>query len=357
MGKPVLVSGIQPSGRLHIGNYLGALKNFVELQNSGKYECYFFIADLHSLTENFDPKEKSKQILELAADYLAAGLDPKKSKIFLQSLIPAHSELTWVFNTMTPVGELRRMTQFKTKSIDAEYDWLGKQFGLRNPMDEYQGRGLKDEDRENVTNMGLFDYPVLMAADVLLYDPKFVPVGNDQLQHLELARTLARKFNSKFGKTFIEPQPLLTKTPRVMSLNNPEKKMSKSQPEGCLFLDDSPEEIKKKIGRAVTDSGSEIRYDKKEKPGVSNLLEILSSFTETPIAKLEKQFGGGNYSFLKSVVGDAITNTLAPFRSRKNSLKTKHSSLRSVLVNGSRVAAKKAEAKITEVKKRVGIAL
>ncbi|MEY4731277.1 MAG: tryptophanyl-tRNA synthetase, tryptophanyl-tRNA synthetase, partial [Candidatus Parcubacteria bacterium] len=217
--KPVLVSGIQPSGRLHIGNYLGALKNFVDLQNSGKYSCSFFLADLHSLTEPVSGEEQRKRIMELTADFLAAGLDPKRSVVFQHSQIPAHSEAAWIFNTITPLGELYRMTQFKDKA---------------------------EHQKENV-NAGLLTYPTLMAADILLYDAKFVPVGNDQDQHLELTRTLARKFNVKFGKTFVEPQALHTPTPRVMSLKDPTKKMSKSQPETCLFLDESSAEIEKKI--------------------------------------------------------------------------------------------------------------
>jgi tryptophanyl-tRNA synthetase len=261
MPKPILISGIQPTGKLHLGNYLGALKNFVELQNSNKYHCHFFIADLHSLTEDFNPKEKSKQILELAADFLAAGLNPKKSTIFIQSQIPAHSELAWVLNTITPFGELGRMTQFKEKS---------------------------EEQKTNV-NVGLFTYPILMAADVLLYDAEFVPVGHDQLQHLEFTRTIARKFNNKFGKTFIEPKALLTKTPRIMSLDNPDKKMSKSQPNGCLFLNDSPKTIQEKLARAVTDSGKEIKYDPKEKPAISNLLMIYSALSEEPVKSLEQK--------------------------------------------------------------------
>jgi tryptophanyl-tRNA synthetase len=266
--KPLLISGIQPTGRLHIGNYLGALKNFVDLQNSGEYQCYFFIADLHSLTEDFAPKEKAEQILELTADFLAAGIVSKKSTIFLQSQIPAHSELAWIFNTITPLGELRRMTQFKDKA---------------------------ETQKQNV-NAGLLTYPTLMAADILLYDAKFVPVGEDQLQHLELARTLARKFNARFGKTFIEPQPILTQTPRVMSLTSPHKKMSKSEPSGCLFIDDFPEEIKKKIARATTDSGSEIKYSPGKKAGISNLLEIYSALSSEPIEKIEKKFKGKGYA-------------------------------------------------------------
>ncbi|OGZ02674.1 MAG: tryptophan--tRNA ligase, partial [Candidatus Liptonbacteria bacterium RIFCSPLOWO2_12_FULL_60_15] len=212
MAKPVLISGIQPTGSLHIGNYLGALKNFVELQGSGAYECYFFIADYHSLTEPFTKEEKERRVLGLAATFLAAGLDPKRSTLFIQSHVPASTELAWILSALTPFGELRRMTQFKEKG------------------------GEKDS-----ANVGLFTYPVLMAADILLYDAKTVPVGEDQLQHLELARTLARKFNAKFGKVFIEPKALMTDVPRLMSLKDPQKKMSKSDPAGCLFLDDAPE--------------------------------------------------------------------------------------------------------------------
>jgi len=325
--KPVLISGIQPSGKLHIGNYLGALKNFVDLQNSGKYQCYFFIADLHSLTEDFDPKEKPKQILELMADFLAAGLDSKKSVIFQQSQIPAHTELSWVLNTVTPMGELERMTQFKDKSV---------------------------RQRKNI-NIGLFAYPVLMAADILLYDTKFVPVGEDQLQHLEITRSLTRKFNKKFGKTFFEPQAILTKTPRVMSLANPEKKMSKSQPESCLFIDDSPQEIRNKIRKAVTDSGAEVKHDEKNKPAISNLLEIHSSLSGETISKLEKKFIGKNYSTFKNDLAGVVIKHFADFRKKKSALIKNQSKLFSILVAGSQKAAKVANKKIAEVRKKIGL--
>lgn len=326
MAKPILISGIQPSGRLHLGNYLGALKNFVALQNSGKYQCFFFIADLHSLTEEYAPKEKAKQIHELAADYLAAGLDPKKSTIFLQSSVPAHSELAWILNTITPMGELRRMTQFKDKGGEQE-----------------------------TANVGLFAYPVLMAADILIYDTKFVPVGDDQLQHLELARTLARKFNSKFGKTFIEPQPLLTETPRVMSLDNPTKKMSKSSPAGCIFLDDSPEEIKEKVKRAVTDSESVIRYDAEKKPAISNLLRIYAALGDDLIPDLEKKFQNMNYSEFKLGLANLISNHFEPFRLRKKALLKKPAIIKSALKAGETKAKKIAIKKIAEVKKKIGL--
>jgi tryptophanyl-tRNA synthetase len=327
--KSVLVSGIQPTGRLHLGNYLGALKNFVGLQNSRKYQCYFFIADLHSLTEQFEPRTKVEQILELAADYLAAGLDPKTSVIFLQSAIPAHSELTELLTAITPEGELRRMTQYKDKVV------------------------IKKRD----ANAGLLMYPLLMTADVILYDARFVPVGDDQLQHLELARTLVRKFNKKFGKTFVEPQPLLTGAPRVMSLANPTKKMSKSEPAGCLFLDDSPVEIKKKTGRAVTDSGTEIKYDATKKPGISNLLTIYAALEECSIERAERRLRGKSYAEFKAALAKLIADHFADYRKEKKKQMANRKSLIATLKNGSIKAQKVAARKLAEVKKKIGIAL
>lgn len=221
--KDRIVSGIQPTGELHIGNYLGSLKNFVELQD--KFECYFFVADLHSLTEDFEPgKAKAEQIRNLLKTFIAAGLNPDKCTIFIQSHVPAHSELAWIFNTILPMGELERMTQYKDKAT--------RQSG-------------------NI-NVGLFDYPTLMAADILLYKPAYVPVGHDQVQHLELTNTLARKFNHKFGKTFDEVKPYMQKPLRIMSLSDPERKMSKSEPGSFINMFDEPEEIKKKLAKAVT---------------------------------------------------------------------------------------------------------
>jgi tryptophanyl-tRNA synthetase len=326
MKKAVLVSGIQPTGRLHLGNYLGALKNFVSLQNSNKYECLFFVADLHSLTEEFTPKEKTKQITELVADFLAAGLNPKKSTIFLQSAISAHSELAWILNTITPMGELRRMTQFKDKSGEQE-----------------------------TANVGLFTYPTLMAADIILYDAKFVPVGDDQLQHLELARTLVRKFNAKFGKMFIEPQPILTQAPRIMSLDDPNKKMSKSRPAGCIFLDDSPEEIHKKVMRATTDSESVIRYDAQAKPGISNLLRIYSSLSGELIPDLEKRFAGMNYSELKIGLSNLISDYFAKFRENKKAILKNKKLISSSVASGNKKSAKIATAKIAKIKTKLGL--
>jgi tryptophanyl-tRNA synthetase len=327
--KPILVSGIQPTGKLHIGNYLGALKNFVELQNSGKYQCYFFVADLHSLTEDFNPKEKPRQISNLLSDFLAAGLNPNKSVIFVQSAIPAHAELGWILNTITPMGELERMTQFKDKSAS---------------------------NIQNV-NVGLFDYPVLMAADIILYGANFVPVGDDQDQHLELTRTLARKFNAKFGQTFAEPKALHTSLPRVMSLDDPTKKMAKSRPAGCLFLDDSPDVIRKKIMSATTDSGREIKYDPANKPGISNLILIYGSILEYTTQAIEQKFKGASYANFKKAVAEEIVKSLAPFQKRKKGLMKNTGLVNKAVSAGNKKAAAVAAKKIKEVKKKVGISI
>ena len=327
--KPVLVSGIQPSGRLHIGNFLGALKNFVDLQNSETYDCYFFLADLHSLTEGSTPKEKEQQILELTADYLAAGIDPKRSIIYQQSQIPAHSELAWILGTVAPIGELERMTQFKDKSA---------------------------RQLENV-NVGLFTYPVLMAADILLYDAAAVPVGDDQLQHLELTRSLARKFNTRFGATFIEPKDLLTKTPRVMSLKDPMKKMSKSQPDGCLFLDDTPEDVAKKIARAVTDSETTIVYNPATRPGLANLIDIYAALTHMEPKTVAEEFGGKTYAQLKASLAEVFVEHFADFRTTKAKLLAKPVKLAKILKAGSARADKIAAKKMEEVRKKIGLVL
>jgi tryptophanyl-tRNA synthetase len=325
--KPNLLSGIQPTGRLHLGNYLGALDNFVKLQNSGRYNCLFFIADLHSLTEDFKPKDKTKQIINLMADYLAAGLNPKKSTIFIQSQIPANSELAWILNTITPFGELSRMTQFKDKS----------------------------KDQSSNINVGLFSYPILMTADVILYDAHFVPVGEDQIQHLELSRILTRKFNKKFGKTFIEPQPLLTEVPRLMSLNNPHNKMSKSRPQECIFVDDSPAIIKKKVMTATTDSGKEIKYDLKKKAGVSNLITIYASLSGKSIKGVEKEFKEENYASFKKSLADLINQHFSDYRKKKKQLLANPEKLKKIAAQGAKKVNKIANSKITKVRNRLGL--
>lgn len=332
MAKPILISGIQPSGKLHLGNYLGALKNFVDLQNSGKYECYFFIADYHSLTEDFTPKEKTAQIKDLVASYLAAGLDPQKSTIFLQSEIGATTELMWILSSIAPFGELRRMTQFKEKA------------------------NLKDDGSlETEANVGLFTYPILMSADIILYDALVVPVGDDQLQHLELARTLARKFNKRFGKTFTEPQSLLTTTPRLMSLDDPTRKMSKSRPEGCLFIDDYPAHLEEKIKHAVTDSGSEIKYDPENKAGISNLLLIMSALSGHSLEELEKKFNGQNYGEFKHALSDLVSDYFKDYRERKKAAIKDSELIKQTLKDGARKAASIATPKLSAIKDKLGL--
>lgn len=327
MKKPVVVSGIQPSGRLHIGNYLGALKNFVALQESKKYECYFSIADLHALTEPpYDAKTKSALIIDLAASFLAAGLDPKKSALFIQSRVLEHAHLAWILNTITPVGELERMTQYKEKSA------------------------------RSGASAGLFTYPVLMASDILLYDGLLVPVGNDQDQHLELSRTLARRFNSRFKKKiFSEPKALYTEAKRVMSLDDPQKKMSKSAPKGCLFLDDDEPSITKKIMAAVTDSGKEVELDPANKPGISNLLNILSELEEKPVQEIQARYKNKNYGQFKLDAAKIISEKFASFRQKKASLLKNPASLLKKFSAGEKLAKAKAAKKIEEVKIAIGL--
>lgn len=325
--KPILISGIQPSGRLHIGNYLGALKHFVSLQNSGEYQCRFFVADLHSLTEGTDPSVKKSQTLDVLASFIAAGIDPRQSLIFVQSHVPAHTELAWILNTIAPFGELSRMTQFKEKS------------------------GRQEDD----INVGLFTYPVLQAADIILYDAESVPVGEDQIQHLELARMLARKFNNKFGAIFIEPRSLLTAAPRVMSLANPMKKMSKSESEGCLFIDDESEDIETKIMAAVTDSETDITFDPENKPGIANLLTIYSNVAEKSIPELEKEFTGKNYAQFKKSLVKTLAKRFAPFRKKKAKLLAAPEKLVKIAARGAKAANAIANEKIAIVKQRIGL--
>ncbi len=324
-----ILSGIQPSGKTHIGNYLGAIKNWIKLQNDSKNECWFFIADYHSITEDCDPKQKSKEIFDLATDLLALGLGQKKSVIFQQSQIPFHTELTWIFNTMVKMPELERMTQYKDKA---------------------------KEQKHNI-NVGLFNYPVLMAADILIYKAEAVPVGEDQVQHIELTRDIARRFNDKFGKTFLEPKPILTETPKIMSLTDPTKKMSKSGGDkSYIALTDSPEIIKEKIKSAVSDIGKE------EGKGGDNLLSIFNAFAETKEEKTEymnykKDHGAGKlkYSEFKPRLADLIINYFADYREKRAELSKNPDYIKKVLENGNRKASAIAEATLREVKQKIGL--
>ncbi len=320
-----IFSGMRPSGQLHIGNYLGALKNWLELQK--KHQCIFGVVDYHAITTPFNPKQISKDIKNLVLDYLAAGIDPKKSIIIIQSHIPEHTELAWILSTLTPLGELKRMTQFKEKA----------------------------KQHEESVNAGLFCYPILMAADILLYKAEIVPVGEDQAQHVELTRTIARKFNNKFGKTFPEPKTLLQKNgARIMSLNEQSKKMSKTGEES-IALTDSPEKIREKIKKAVTDSGKEIKFDKKNKPAISNLLTIYHLFSGKSISDLEKEYRGKGYAEFKKDLAEVIINGLKPFQEKRKKLEKNPRLIEKVLTEGKNKAQKIAKQTIKEAKMKMGL--
>ncbi len=322
MSTERILSGIRPTGRLHIGNYLGAVKNFVALQND--YECLYFIADLHSLNEPFDPEVKRAQVLDVAKDYLAAGLDPARCTLFVQSHVPAHSQLAIVLANVIPVSFLFRMTQYKDKSTDREL--------------------------ENI-NAGLLYYPVLMAADILLYSAKKVPVGQDQTQHVELTRDAARFFNNRFGHLFTEPEPLYTTTPKVMSLLAPDKKMAKSLGDPhCIYLDETPDMIEKKLARAVTDSGDGTGE------GAKNLVELLNSFASPEIYRqFKEQLENKSirYGDLKQTLATAIGNYFADFRKRKSELSD--DDVIEILKTGAAKANDIAQPMLMEAYKKIGL--
>jgi len=317
-------SGIQPTSQLHIGNYLGVIKPWIDLQSANN-ECLFWVADLHALTVPYKPTELKKRTSEVVAAYLTAGLDPKKSIIFRQSDIKEHTELCWLLSTITPLGDLQRMTQFKDKSA---------------------------KHAKNI-NAGLLNYPVLMAADILLYQTDLVPVGEDQKQHVELAKTLGKKFNNKFGEIFNLPKAVIPKSgARIMSLTEPNKKMSKSDtPTSYIALFDSPEEIKKKISSATTDSGKEVKFDIKNKAGVSNLLTIYSLFSEQPISEIEKQFKNKGYKEFKESLAELLIKKLKPFRE----LEAKPEYIDDILKQGAEKAQVIATETIQKVKKSMGL--
>ena len=324
--KDRIVSGIQPTGELHIGNYLGSLKDYVKLQD--KFECYFFVADLHSLTEDFTPGErKSEQIRNLVKTFLASGLNPDKCTIFIQSHVPAHVELAWIFNTILPMGELERMTQYKDKAARQEAN----------------------------INVGLFDYPVLMAADILLYKPTYVPVGHDQLQHLELTNTLARKFNHKFGESFHEIKAYMQKPVRVMSLTDPTRKMSKSEPGSYINIFDEPDEIRKKLSKAVTATDA----PEGEMPqGVKNLFDLLLEFGKKEVYDtFAKQYQDGSikYSELKAALADSIANYFEPMRHVRKQLDNQDKQIDKIIHEGAVKATSVALATLTEVRNKIGL--
>ena len=328
-GKPNLLSGMQPSASsLHLGNYLGALVNWVNMQRD--FNAFYVIVDLHAITVPQDPNQLRTNTRRTAAQYIAAGIDPQESALFVQSHVPAHAELAWVLNCITGFGEASRMTQFKDKSQKAGSD---------------------------SASVGLFTYPILQAADILLYQPKAVPVGEDQRQHLELTRDLAERFNSRFGKTFTMPEAhIMKETAKIYDLQNPTAKMSKSaqDPKGLVNLMDDDTTIAKKIKSAVTDTEASIRVDWENKPGVSNLLSIHSSVSGESLLSLEERFAGAGYGVLKSEVADVVVNALAPIRDRANELMSDTVELDRLLASGAEKARIVAEATLADVYDNIG---
>jgi len=326
--KPVIFSGMQPSGALTLGSFLGALKNWVAL--SEEYDCYYCIVDLHAITTRQDPADLRRRCLEQIAQYIACGLDPKKNTLFIQSHVAAHAELSWVLNCYTMFGELSRMTQFKDKS---------------------------SKNTDNI-NAGLFTYPVLMTADILLYQANLVPVGEDQRQHVELARDVATRFNGVYGDVFTLPESFIPKTTegaRVMSLAEPTRKMSKSEPSGgCVYLMDKPEVIRKSFKRAVTDSGGEVRYDQKEKPGVSNLMSIYSVATGKSFETIEAEFAGQGYGAFKEAVGESVVELFRPIREKAEALMQDKTYLTGIYTDAANHAAYVANKTLRKVYKKIG---
>ena len=327
--KKVMLSGVKPSGDLTLGSYLGAIKNWAE--RAERFDCYYFMADLHAITVRQDPADLRRRTLEQLAQYIACGLDPEKNTLFIQSHVHQHAELGWVLNCYAMFGELSRMTQFKDKSA---------------------------KNADNI-NGGLFTYPCLMAADILLYQPDYVPVGEDQKQHVELARNIVQRFNGIYGDVFKMPEPYIPKVgARVMDLLDPVHKMSKSDEigNGRVCLMDKPEEIARKFKRAVTDSDTEhcVRFDAENKPGVSNLMNIYAAVTGKSMDEIEREFDGQGYGAFKPAVGEAVIETLRPIREEAERILADKAYLESVYKNGAERASYVAEKTLRKVYKKVG---
>ena len=328
MAKPSVLSGIQPTAdSFHIGNYFGALRQWVQLQET--HECFYSVVDLHAITSEFDPKILKKRTLTSFAQLLAVGIDTKKSTVFVQSQVPQHAQLAWVLSCFTGFGEAGRMTQFKDKT---------------------------QKGGQERSSVGLFTYPILQAADILLYQAQSVPVGEDQRQHLELTRDLAVRFNNQFGQTFIVPEAFIVKeSAKILDLQDPSSKMSKSSPQGCIFIMDEPDVVMKKFKTAITDSGKEIKYDPANKPGVSNLLSIIKAVTNDEMSSIEAQFASKGYGDLKTFTGEVVVeNIVKPFREKTLALLADEKQLNSLMAEGAQKAEKVAGATLKSVYEKVG---
>jgi len=328
MNKKIILSGIQATGKLTLGNYLGAIDNWVKMQE--EYECYYMIANLHSLTVRNDPETLKNNTLKILAMYVAAGLDPEKNTIFIQSQVKEHAELGWILDCYTYMGELSRMTQFKDKSA---------------------------KHADNI-NAGLFTYPALMAADILLYQADLVPVGADQIQHLEITRDLADRFNKIYGETFVMPEGYVRKSSaRIMGLQDPTSKMSKSATNlnDVIFLEDEPDVILKKFKKAVTDSENKVKFDEQNKPGVSNLMQIYSSVTGKTMDEIEKEFEDSGYGNFKIKVAEAVIQKLQPIQEKYKELLNNKEYLEKIYTQGAEKARKLASKTLNNVKEKIGI--
>jgi len=321
-----ILSGIRPSGKLHLGNYLGAIKNWIELQDRQDVElAVYMIADYHGITTPFDPKKYGGQVFDTACEFLAAGLDPKKVLLIRQSQVPQHTELAWIFNSITPVSWLDRLPTYQEQL-----------------------------EKTKSNNMGLLDYPVLMAADILIYKANLAPVGDDQKTHIDIANEIVKKFNSMFDKTFDRIEWPVLRGSRIMSLQDPTKKMSKTGDEG-IALTDSPNEIRNKIKKAVTDSRKEIRYAEREKPEISNLLTIYSLLSNKKITEIEKKFDGKTYVDFKNDLAEVVVEFLKPFQKKYDELKSNPDEVEKILETSEEKARREAQKTLDEVKQKIGV--
>lgn len=331
-----IFSGIRPSGKLHLGNYLGAIKNWIELQNKNDVDqTIFAVVDLHGITTPYDPKTFPDQVMNTVCDYLAAGVDPSKSLLIRQSHVPQHTELMWLLSTITPVGWLERLPNYREKLKQVE-------------------ESSSEQSKSYQNNLGLLAYPVLMAADILLYKSALVPVGEDQLLHLNLANEIGSKFNHLFGETFAPIKPFVAEGARIMSLQHPDQKMSKTGDEG-IALSDSPDTIREKIKKAATDSGKEIKFDEKEKAGISNLLTIYSLLSGTAISDLESQYTGKSYVDFKNDLAEVVVNFLKPHQEKYNDLRANPDKVIKIIESSEEKARQIAEQNLKEIKSKMGL--